>query len=131
MTLSQYLEKYLGNLASQLGYSDFEGSFDFIVSETLRYYGVATESQATDLNKLYAIGKVHLWKQILREVSFDYDISADGTSNKRSQIFDMATKNLNDCIEEANQYLSAYRIKAVKTSDKYDPYVYIPYDQRG
>ena len=130
MTLSTYLESYLGTtLSNQLNWS--LQVFDFIVEETLSTYGVSTESEATNITKLQAIGKVKLWEAVLREFSFDFDYSDLSTSIKRSQIFENIQKQLNQAISSAYQYLPQYKIKIGKYSlDKSDPYSNTPYSDR-
>ena len=132
MTLSTYLESYLGTtLSNQLEWFDYDGSFDFIVEESLSTYGVSTESEATNLQKLYAIAKVKLWEAVLREFSFDFDYSDLSTSVRRSQVFENIQKQLNQAISSAYQYLPQYKIRIGKYNlDKNDPYSNTPYSDR-
>ena len=120
--LKNYLHSYLGNLASQLGFSLEANSYDFIVTETLDRLNITTEDKV-DSKVLHAVGKVCLWESILREISFDYDVSADGSSNKRSQLFDHVSTQLNSCINDALPYLPDYQIE-VGTFETFDPYKY-------
>ena len=131
MTLVNYLESYLGGLATQIGWTTSGSSYDFTISETLRLYGVDSEAEATDLNKLYVIGKRVLWESILREVSFDYDYTANGASFKRSQMYDFIKQNLDDAATEASYYLGDYKISTgVLGGDAVDPYSNYPYEDR-
>lgn len=132
MTLSTYLESYLGTtLSNQLNWSTSGSSFDFIVEETLSTYGVSTESEATNTAKLHAIAKMKLWEAVLREFSFDFDYSDLSTSIKRSQIFENIQKQLNQAISSAYQYLPEYKIRIGKYNmNKNDPYSNVPYTDR-
>ena len=132
MSLSTYLESYLGStLSNQLNWHTYDSSFDFIVEETLSTYGVSTESEATNLSKLYAIAKVKLWEAVLREFAFDFDYSANSASFKRSQIYENIQKQLNQAISSAYQYLPEYKIRIGKYNlNKNDPYSNTPYSDR-
>jgi len=133
MTLSTYLESYLGTtLSNQLNWTTSGSSFDFIVEETLSTYGVSTESEATNTTKLQAIAKVKLWEAVLREFSFDFDYSDLSTSIRRSQVFENIQKQLNQAISSAYQYLPQYKIRIGKYSmNKNDPYSNTPYSDRS
>jgi hypothetical protein len=113
LSLASYLHAYLGSLAGQLGFS-VESSYSFIVSETLEQYGVTTEELATDLKKLRKLGICELWKTLLREVSMDIDISVDGSSYKRSQLYDFFQKNYLEALQEAQAYFPFHKIEVVK-----------------
>jgi len=132
MALVDYIEDYLGTtLATQLGWTKAGGSFDFVVSEAVRLYGVGSEVEATDLDKLYALSKVVLWETVLREISFDYDYSANGASFKRSQVYAQVKDNLEDARAEAQIYLGGYTIEqGTLEGDARDPYSSYPYEDR-
>lgn len=133
MTLETYLVSYLGdNLAQQLEWTTSASSFDFVMSEALRLYGVDTEAEATDLDKLYALSKVTLWEAVLREVSMDYDYSANGASFKRSQMVDQIKENLDSAITESMNYSDSYNSIQLGTlgGDEVDPYSEYPYEDR-
>lgn len=120
--LADYLHAYLGNLAAQLNWNVESGSYNSAVIETLEKYGVETEAQATNTKKLHALGKVELWKAVLREVSFDYDFSADGASYKRSQLHELVSKNLAEAFLDAFPYLPEYQIEVGEFTTEEDPY---------
>ena len=130
MTLAEYLHAYLGGLRSQLGWEIESGSYDFTVSDALRLYGVSTEAEATDLDKLYTLAKVVLWESVLREISFDYDYSANGASFKRSQMYQQVEKNLAEAKFEAVFYLGMNINTGTIGGDEYDPYSNVPYAER-
>lgn len=126
MALADYLEDYLGGLASQLGWNS--GSYGFIVSEALRLYGVSTEAEAVDLNKLYALAKVALWEAVLRDISMDFDYSSNGASFKRSQAVEQVKNNLEDARVAAQVYLPDFSIDTGSLGgDQVDPYSSYPY----
>lgn len=133
MSLADYLNSVLGGLASQLGWSVVAGnSYDFIVSETLEKYGVVTEIDATDTNKLHALGKVCLWKQVLIEVSFDYSFSADGATYNRNQLYEMIKQNYADALADASQYDPNNLITVGTVTTEQNPYqVFPPYNERS
>lgn len=123
VNLKSYLHAYLGGLASQLGFMVELGSYDFVVEESLSAYGVDSEDLATNKTKLRSIGRFKLWSMILRELSFDYDFSADGVSSKRSQLFEHVQKMWLEAVNDAAQYLPEYQINVCSYS-KFDPITY-------
>lgn len=129
MTLAEYLEGYLGGLADQLGWNS--NSYTFVVAEALRLYGVSSEDQATDLNKLYALARVALWEAVLREVSMDFDYSANGANFRRSQVYEQVRQNLEDARADAQMYLGDYAVgTGILDEDRFDPYSNRPYSMR-
>ena len=131
MALQDYLHSYLGSIATQLSWTTSGSSYDFSVSEALRIYGVTTEAEATDLNKLYAFAKMCLWDSVLREISFDYDYSANGASFKRSQLYDRVKENLDIAVNDVLPYLDNYQISTgLLGGDSVDPYSNYPYEDR-
>lgn len=62
------MEGYLDYLSHWGG-----GIPESVITDSLLRYGVSTEAEATDLNRLYAIGKVEVWKQALRTKNIDPD----------------------------------------------------------
>jgi len=127
--LTDYLQSYLGGLAEQLDWDSTD--YEFIVSETLELYGMDTEAQATDSKKLHALAKVITWKTVLREVTFNYDFSADGASFKRSQMYALAKQNLDEAMKDALEYLPAYEILSGEMTTEHDPYIYLDYSGRS
>jgi len=119
MTLSTWLTARFTNIQTSLGWSDFS----VIVEDALALYGVATEAEATDTDKLYAVARLALWRQAETDVSLDMDFAADGRSYKRSQMHDMILKNLAQAKMEATPYLSVLQI-GVTTITIRDPYDY-------
>jgi len=109
MTLSEYLIAYLGKLNDTLGYT--ADDFQVVIIDTLADYGVSSESDATDLSKLYALAKVHLWRKILVDVSGDYKFSADGSTFNRDQVYQMAKQNLSIAVADAYKYMPNSKIK--------------------
>jgi hypothetical protein len=127
MSLTTYLQNF-NSLESQLGWTS--ENYENIVTLTLEYYGVDTEDEATDLLKLYRIGIWQLWESIAIFVSFDSDISSDGNSMKRSQLFENARRQADTAKTNCIQYLSDYKhkyVKYTKTRDEFERCYHAPY----
>lgn len=110
MSLASYLISHLGKLNDTLGYA--ESDLDAVVADTLMEYGDSNtvEADATDLKKLYALGKMFLWQKIMTDLAGDFDYSADGVSYKRGSFFDHAESQYSKAYSEAMQYLQGYQI---------------------
>lgn len=125
-TFKAYLHSVLGGVASALGWTVDGGDYDEILNETLLAYSVDDIADATSIRKLRALGRVELWRQVLRSVAADYDFrTADGAQFSRSQIQEMAKVNFNQELTDAMVYDDRYQIEAVTLI--YDDY-YTPPD---
>ena len=107
-TLTEYLNSYLGDLATSLNVS--ASSISFVVDSTLVTYGVATESEATDLTKLHKIANMTMWQRLMQQASSSIDFSADGNSYKSSSVYDFCKKNYFDSMSDASEYLAEFEI---------------------
>jgi hypothetical protein len=112
LSLLTYLQAY-NTLETQLGWTST--NYTNIISMTLEAYGVDTEDEATDLLKLHKIGIWQLWEGIKKFVAFDVDLNSDGANIKRSQMYDVATKQAEIAKGECNQYLADYKITVTKS----------------
>jgi len=131
MTLETYIDDYLGEVADHFGWSTGANSYDFLVEDILEEYGVATEADATNLDKLHAIAKYKSWEKVMNAASTNYKFSVDGGSYDRNQIFDMAEKNYNRAILLALPYIANYNIETGEVDDsEQDPYSNVPYWDR-
>lgn len=109
MTLTEYINSYLGDLVTQLDVS--ASAISFIVAETLQDYQVdIAESDATDLVKLHKLANVETWKRMMVNNSASFDVSADGGSYKTSQIYDFCKQNYLNALTDASEYLTEYEI---------------------
>lgn len=101
MTLQTYLTAY-----DPLPSMNFvSGDYDFMVSETLEMMGIEAEAEATD-KELHTVGKLMYWTRVRDVVSSDVDFNADGGTFNRSQIYEMAEKNIAKYSMESSTYLS-------------------------
>jgi hypothetical protein len=125
-TFKAYLHSVLGDVASALGWTVDGGDYDEILNETLLAYGTSDIADATTIRKLRALGRVELWRQVMRDVAADYDFrTADGAQFSRSQIQEMAAANFNQELTDAAVYDDRYQIET--TTLVYDDY-YTPPD---
>jgi len=119
MTLATWYADRFTTIQGALGWSDFS----VITEDALELYGVATEEEATDTEKLHALARFALWKQAQIDVSLDMDFSADGRSFSRSQMHKMITENLARAMADATHYLDALQIDVTQITIR-DPYDY-------
>lgn len=138
MTLKEYLSSYLGSLETQLGWSST--SYDSIVTDTQLQYGISSEEEATDQTKLYKLGVYYLWKKVYRELTLNFDYSADGASLKLSQQVENVKAQLNIAFSDAYPYLPNGRIQVIRRNnhisgslisvDEFGEVRYVPYYSR-
>lgn len=98
--LTTYIDDYLGDLKTSLWSSN-----TFLISEILSAYGVETETEATNIKKLYSIARYYIWKRVMVVVSQSYDFSANGGSFKTSQLYEIAKQNMMEAYAESYEYL--------------------------
>lgn len=103
MTLTEYLGIFFSTIIEQLGIT--AGMIILVIQDTLSVYGVDTEAEATNIQKLYALAKIEMWKRAMLEASFSFDMSLDGNSYKTSQIYDFCQKNYFQAMYDASEYL--------------------------
>jgi hypothetical protein len=131
MALANYLHNYLKGLASQLGWTVEAGSYDSVVALVLEDCEVSTEAEEKNLVKLHRIGVYRLYEAILREISFDVNISIDGGNISREQAFQNITQLFNQAYNDALPYLpGSNAIEINYFSNKRNPYVFLPYQDR-
>jgi hypothetical protein len=128
-TLKTFMHDILGAVATSLDWSVAAGSYDEILNETLFAYDtddVTTISGRENLRKLRILARCEVWRAVMGEVSGDYDFIDEGGDNKRSQAFEMASKNYADAAIAAIAYDSMYEV-TTETIDFDDPY--LPYEE--
>lgn len=108
MTLTEYINAYFSTLIDELEIT--EAMIALVIDDILTAYGVDTESEATNLKKLYALARVEMWKRAMLEASFAFDISTDGNNYKHSQIYDFCQKNFYQAVYDASEYLPEFVI---------------------
>ena len=89
-TLKAYLHGELGNTATVLGWTVAGGDYDEPVYDALFDMGEDTIAEITamaDLQKLRILAKLAAWRKAMAGLVDKYDVSADATSLKRSQMY--------------------------------------------
>jgi hypothetical protein len=129
--LKDYLESALGSaLCAELGWSADNHNFDFIVSETLDILDL-TDEPSSVTKSMKAVGKIELFKAVLKELSTDIDISADGASLKRTGSYDMVSKLYRDAYTDGIVYMPEYQITIGGfDAETTNPYSSVPYYER-
>jgi hypothetical protein len=73
MAFTDHVQAYLGGLSGTVGWDI--NSLNLVVSDALLLYGVATEAEATDTTKAYALLDYSAARRILRESSMNHNYS--------------------------------------------------------
>lgn len=128
MTLSNYAESFLGNIYTYLGYSAFDTAF--MVEETLEAMDLTDETEITSSNtkQAHAILRVKALEKAYNDSLVDFDVSADGSSYKLSQVRDSIYERLQIAYAEAEQYLPDYEILTGDITYSENPYDIATYD---
>jgi len=108
MGLATYISGTYGQLISQLGWTT---QINTIISKALQLYGVETEAEATDGEKLEKIADYVVWKQALNDISLDYSFTEAnvGTYN-RNQAVENIRSNMSAAYAAAMPYLPDFQI---------------------
>lgn len=137
-TVAEFLEWLHGELVRQgvladfLGWSPAAGDYDQALQEVLLAAGVENLSDLDGLEgtqKLRALGRLQLWRQVQEALATEYTYSADQTSHQRSQMFDQVGRLLDRAEREADRWSAAYAVEAVPVSRSDDPYVWSDLDE--
>ncbi len=127
LKFAEFLHATLGQVAEALNWGVGAASYDEVVNESLLEYGVddiATITGNPSLKKFRAIGKVKAWEAVVTQTAADFNFSADGGKYDRSQIHEMAMKNLALAQAAAADYLGEYRVGIDRIDHYHDPYTY-------
>lgn len=130
MTLADYMNSYMGIMATELGWSVASGSYSFPVSETLELCGVTTEAEV-ETQKLHSIGKVKVLEYARMATANAVDFTADTSSFRMSQLNAQITDMLRSATIDASPYL--YNIEVGTFTYSSDPYTRLEnlYDRDG
>jgi hypothetical protein len=120
MTLADYMNSYMGIMATELGWTVASGSYSFPVAETLEVCGVTTEAEETNTQKLHAIGKVKVLEAARMATVNAIDFTADSSSFRMSQLNAQITDMLRSATIDASPYL--YAIEVGEFTYSSDPY---------
>jgi hypothetical protein len=120
MALIDYLTNRMGSLYSQLGWSST--NLDPVIDDVLEAYPSNLEANCDDLVKLHKLADYFLWKAVKIEIAFDYNISADGANQSRSQMFDHISELETDAFSAAIPYLSEYAFTVTDIDYTQNPY---------
>jgi hypothetical protein len=120
MALTDYLTARLGGLATQLNW--ISTNLAVVIDDALEAYPATLEADCTDLVKLHRLADYFLWKAVKTELAMDYNFSADGANQSRSQMFDHISDLESDAFSSAIPYLSEYAITVAEVDYTQNPY---------
>ena len=120
MAFNDYVQSYIGGLSGTLGWD--ANTINFVVSDALEVYGVATEAEATDLNKAHALLKYKAMERAMVDVSADINYSADGESFQRSNAFTQFKTMFKMALQFALPYLPSSEIQIGSMDFGRNPY---------
>jgi hypothetical protein len=141
-TFAAYLHALLsaGGLATDLGWSLADGSYDEVINDALGYYGaedITTISGATSILAMRIAGRVALWKAVSSATAHYTDASTpDGARANLSQLHTQALAQYNIALGEAGTVGLAglYTMPPIMVGTiryKDDPYRYHEADDEG
>jgi hypothetical protein len=124
---TDYVKSFIGsrlsaNVTGSFAFSQTE--LDFIESEALELYGVATAAEATDTYKIHTLLKFKALERMWIEVSDAIDHRTDGESFSNSQFAETIEKLYKIAKKDAIPYLPAsYGITIQPFETGYSPYL--------
>ena len=122
--LGVYMASVLGPTATALVWSvgdNDAGSFAEAVNDVLLAYGVATIAEATDIGKVRAIARWQAWRWAADALASKFDISTDGQSLSRSQLYQQAVLARDAAFSAVVPHLAVYALTAVPIIHTDDP----------
>ncbi len=120
MSLAAYISNTYAQVISQLGWTT---QITTIISKVLQLYGVATEAEATDQEKLEKLADYCVWKQALADISLDYSFTEQGVGTySRNQAVENIRSNMNAAYTAAMPYLPEYQITVHEDDSNSDWY---------
>lgn len=122
-TLATFMHSTVGRMATVLGWAN-PASYAEPINETLLAYGAADVADASDIRKLRAIARREVWRAAVEGLASAYDLTADSSSFKRSQMLTQARTALQMAITATLAYDDDYVITIDRSSQLIDPYVY-------
>jgi hypothetical protein len=134
-SLAQFLDLELGPVADVLGWTATGAaveSYAHPVNRALRALGVATISEATDLEALEKVAIREAWRVAVNHLAAKIDFSLDQQSFKRSQLFNQAKQALLAAEDAAAEFdtSAAGTVTFTPIRDVHDPYVYVEDEDR-
>lgn len=127
--LTRFMERALGDLKDEVGFTDDTFYLDAI-EDTCLAYGVSDVVDATDVKKLRALARVCLWRDVLFKLTAMYDYSEEEEAAKRSQLYRQAESSLRVAERLAAPYDPLRSVQMGRIIWKSDPYQYLPDDKR-
>lgn len=124
-TFKAYLHAELGFVATGLNWTVDNGDYDEALNDALNLFStddIDNVSGAADVDKIRILGLLTAWRRVARHTAADFDFSADGGSNKRSQGNKMALAQIKDLERRSMHWL--YPIKVQTFAPLHDPYQY-------
>lgn len=116
--LAAFMLAVLGPTAAALGWTAPAHVSEPLI-ETLVAYGVDDIAAATDVPKLRALARWQAWEAAAEALVSRYDISTDGQSLSRSQLYQQARGQLRIAAQRAARYQTVTRTTITRTSDPY------------
>lgn len=105
-TLAEWMRDELLSTATVLGLRDpTDPAYITAIRRTLRRYGIADSSQATDVVKLEALALIEVWRSVVNQTATAIDFEADGGRYDREAIHKHAQTML---AQAQHQYLVLY-----------------------
>lgn len=112
----------LGEVATTIGWDAATPALTAAVNRTLRLLGLTDIAEATDMTALEAVALWQAWDAVVTALTLRYDISTDGQSLSRSQMFEHALKQRTTAQMAALGHTATYSLVATPVVYTNDPY---------
>lgn len=109
---------WLGPVADVLGWQADADVEEALIATALAL-GVDDIADATDISELRAIARREVWQLATDALASRYDLSTDGQSLSRSQLYQQARGQLRLAAQRAARYQTVTRTTITRTSDPY------------
>jgi hypothetical protein len=122
--LALYMRRVLGPTAESLGWdvaNDDAGDYAEIVTDTLLAIGITDITEATDIEQIRAVARWQAWRWAADALATKFDLSTDGQSLSRSQLYEHAVRSRDAAYAAAAPHLTTYAVTATRIVHTDDP----------
>jgi len=120
--LKGYMHSQLATAADALGWSVAGGNYDEILIDALLDLGLSAAADETNLRKLRAAARMHVFAAAHRAVDGLVDFRADGASYNMSQLKKGLMNSYTQALADWLEHDPGYAVTVTAVKHKHDPY---------
>lgn len=125
-TLAAYMHDVLGPVATALGWTVLAGNYDEAVNEAVALMDTDDVTTITGREAIMALrtaARREVWRAVMQATAGHYDLSTDGASRHRSQMYKQAQMQFALADSELGMLgIGAAYVATIETVDYGDPY---------